>query len=415
MQILERRTLLSSSPTLDWSRYLGGTGLDEGYAIALDSSGNAFVTGKTSSTDIGNNNYNGGVSDAFVAKVNADGSLAWFQYLGGSGGDEGYAIAVDSGGNAWVTGYTASSGWTSDGFDTSYNGTYDAFVAQVGSNDGAVVWSSYLGGSRRDEGHGIAIDDYGNILLTGFTTSDDFAGGVNNYHGTVAYYDAFVAKIDADSRTLFWSSYLGGTGDDFGLGIALDGDGNAFVTGKSNSTNWENIVSDADYGGSGDGFVAKVNTYGTLLWSRPLGGSNYDYASAIAVDGNGDAWVTGYTASYPVYPPTSNWMEGGFDIIPNGGSDAFVAKLNTDGGLAWSSYLGGNVYEGGTGIAIDGGGNAWVTGFTTSSNWAEGGFDTSQNGSYDGYVARINADGSSRLDELSRRNRLGWWSGDCDR
>lgn len=377
------------SPSLAWSSYLGGGDWDNGNAVAIDDDGNAWVTGCGGSGDwvTGgfDTSYNGGSSDVFVAKINADGTLAWSSYLGGSDQEVGLGIAIDGSGNAWVTGYTATSDWVSGGFDTIYNGgNTDAFVAKINA-DGTLAWSSCLGGSGDDFGFGIAVDDSGNAWVTGRTTSLDLASNGFDMTGNGGA-DAFVAEINADG-TLAWSSYLGGSGDDSGFGIAVDSSGNACVTGQTNSSNLASGGFDTTYNGAIDAFVAKIDADGTLAWSSYLGGTRSDSGHGIVADDSDSVWVTGNTAS-------SNLASGGFDTSANGGDDAFVAKIDADGTLAWSSYLGGTHDDFGNGIAVDGDGNAWVTGQTSSTDLAGGGFDTTANGGDDAFIAQINADGT---------------------
>jgi len=219
--------------------------------------------------------------------------------------------------------------------------------------------------------------------VTGYTESTDLDGG-----GFDASYneggDAFVAKINAEG-TLAWSSYLGGSGDDSGYGIAVDGGGNAWITGRTDSTDLASGGFDTSHNGGGyDAFVAKINANGTLGWSSYLGGNGWDIGYAIAADGDGNAWVTGETNS-------TDFASGGFDTVASGeDSDAFAAKINTNGTLAWSSYLGGSGDDCGYGIVVDDNGNGWVAGFTNSADFANGGFDTGYNGgNADVFVANI--------------------------
>jgi hypothetical protein len=390
---IEPRRMLAG-PNLAWSSYLGGDTAGEiGYGIAFDRSGNAWVTGRTDSTDFAvggfDTTYNGSFSDGFIAKINADGSLAWSSYLGGTEYDEASGIAIDAAGNAWVTGWTRSPDLAVGGFDTSYNGgpfsdQGDAFIAKINAN-GTLAWSSFLGGEFDDNVHAVAIDGPGNAWVTGDTTSSGWAvGGFDtSYNGSR---DPFIAKIDANG-TLAWSSYLGGTNQEYGNGIAIDGSGNAWVTGGTRSSGWASGGFDTSHnGGNFDAFVAKINADGTLAWSSYLGGGSDDDGDAIAIDGWGNAWVMGGTWG-------GGWAVGGFDTSFNGVQDAFISKINADGTLAWSSYLGGTDFELGNGIATDGLGNAWVTGETRSSGWAVGGFDTSYNGADEAFIAKVNADG----------------------
>jgi len=246
--------------------------------------------------------------------------------------------------------------------------------------DPDVAWSSYLGGSSDDYGNDIAVDLAGNVLVTGLTTSTGWVSGGwdTSYNGG---YDGFVVKLSPSGGHL-WSTYLGGSSDDYGIGIAVDGQGNALVAGCTYSSGWVSGGWDTSYNGGYDGFVVKLSPAGGHLWSTYLGGSGYDHGYGIAVDGQGNALVTGFTDS-------SGWVSGGWDTSYNGGSDGFVVKLSPAGGHLWSSYLGGSFTEFGQGIAVDGQGNTLVAGFTYSSGWVSGGWDTSYNGGSDGFVVKI--------------------------
>ena len=364
-------------PDLEWSTYLGGIEGDQGYGVAVDGSGNIVVTGTTCSSGWVSGGFDttwGGYNDAFVTKLSSSGGHLWSTYLGGNGFDEGYGVAVDGSGNIVVAGSTSSSGWVSGGFDTTYNGgLYDGFVAKL-SSSGDHLWSTYLGGSGWTDGYGVAVEGSGNILVTGGTNSSGWvSGGFDTTLG--GYVDAFVAKLSS-SGGLLWSTYLGGSDDDWGNGVAVDGSGNIVVTGVTESSGYET------HGGYRDAFVAKLSSSGSLLWSTYLGGSGGDGGYGVAVDGSGNIVVTGDTSS-------SGWVSGGFDTILDGDSDAFVAKLSASGGHLWSTYLGGNIDDWGWGVAVDGSGNILVTGGTSSNGWVSGGFDTTFNDSIDAFVAKI--------------------------
>jgi hypothetical protein len=324
--------------------------------------------------------------------------LIYSTYLGGSGVDYGFGIAVDSSGSAYVTGYTDSTNFpTANPLQPALGGDADAFVAKLNSTGSALVYSTYLGGSGEDYGSGIAVDSSGNAYFTGLTYSTNFptmnplqpAYGGNG--------DAFVAKLNPTGSALVYSTYLGGSGGDYGSGIAVDGSGNAYVTGGTTSTNFPTMnplqpVCGGDY----DAFVAKLNSTGSaLVYSTYLGGSGEDYGSGIAVDSSGNAYVTGGTGSvnFPMMNPLQPAeADGGLY------GDAFVAKLNPTGSaLVYSTYLGGNGFDSGIGIALDSSGNAYVTGQTGSTNFptrnplqsAYGG------GDYDAFVAKLNPTGSA--------------------
>jgi hypothetical protein len=201
-----------------------------------------------------------------VAKVNPSGTaLVYSGFLGGSGNDRGYGIAVDSSGNAYVTGETDSSDFPAVvGPDTSFNGYYDAFVAKVNPSGTALVYAGFLGGSENDWGEGIAVDASGNAYVTGGTYSSGFpvvVGPDTSYNG---YHDAFVAKVNPSGTALVYAGFLGGSGDDWGYGIAVDSSGNAYVTGWTSSSNFPAVVGpDTSFnGGYLDAFVAKVGAGG---------------------------------------------------------------------------------------------------------------------------------------------------------
>jgi hypothetical protein len=329
---------------LVYSTYLGGSNWDQGYGIAVDSAGNAYVTGLTESNDFPTTpgafqTTFGGYQDAFVAKLSPSGSaLVYSTYLGGSSYDIGYGIAVDSAGNAYVTGLTQSTDFpTMNPLQPTYGGSDDVFVAKLNPTGSALAYSTYLGGSGGDIGYGIAVDGAGNAYVTGWTSSN-FPTTPGAFQTTCksTYCDnAFVSKITPEGSALAYSTYLGGRWTDYGLGIAVDGAGNAYVTGATFSTDFPTTPGAFQRvcnGGSycvhyGDAFVSKINPSGSALVSSTyLGGSSYDQGASIAVDSAGNAYVTGSTGSsdFPVTP-------GAFQTVCNGGSgcgDAFVAKIH---------------------------------------------------------------------------------------
>ena len=390
-------------PVLSYSTFLGGSGADDGYAIALDSSGNAYVAGETSSTNFptmsplqGTNG--GGNDDAFVAKINAAGTaLDYSTYLGGSGFDAAQGIAVDGFGNAYVTGRTQSTDFpTKNPLQAANAGGNDAFVANLNAAGNALVYSTYLGGTGDDYGAGITVDGSGNAYVTGYTNSTNFPTSNPLQPANAGGYDGFVTKLNAGGSGLVFSTYLGGAGDDSGLGIAADVAGNVFVTGETGSIDFPTkIPLQAAYGGGGDdAFVAKINAAGTaLVYSTYLGGTGFDAGLSIAVDGSDDAYVTGDTGSSDF--PTKNPLQAANGFGP---FDAFVAKVNAAGSaLVYSTYLGGSGNDGGRSIAVDGSGNAYVTGFTESTNFptTNDAFQTALGGGENAFVAKLNTGGSA--------------------
>ena len=362
--------------------YIGGSSSDYGYGIAVDASGHAYVTGNTFSAEdtfpvlVGPDLTHNGGRDAFVAKVNADGTaLVYCGYIGGEGGEAGRGIAVDGSGNAYITGRTSSLSTAFPfvvGPSPIYGGgDYDAFVAKVSADGAALEYCGYIGGSGNDYGYGIAVDGFGNAYVTGSTDSAETSFPVRTgpdltFNG--GDYDAFVTKVSADGRVLVFSGYIGGSGSDHGYGIAVDGFGNAYVTGSTNSTGATFPVvagPDLTHNGGADAFVAKVKADGTgLVYCGYIGGAGDDEGLGIAVDGLGHATITGYAFSTEATFPVAI----GPDLFHNGDYDAFVAKVNVIGtGLVYCGYIGGSSLDIGTGVAVDGSGNTYVTGYTRST------------------------------------------------
>jgi hypothetical protein len=371
----DRRRVLVIDPVLAYSTFLGGSsggiGYDLAKAIAVDKAGNAYLTGQTRSADFPIKNAVqatlGGSTDAFVTKINADGSaLVYSTYLGGHDFDQGNGIALDSAGSAYVTGVTFSNDFpTANAIEPKDPGSPSNFVTKMSADGSALIYSTYLGGGAAG---GIAVDSVGNAYVTGETNDPDFPtkNAFQTTCGCGAYiHDAFVTKIGADGTALIYSTYLGGSGDDHGRGIAVDASGHAYINGWTTSSDFvtKNPIQ-ATLSGPSDAFVTKIGAAGALLYSTYLGGSDLDYGWGVAVDTAGNAYLTGLTEStdFPLANP--------FQL--SGGS--FVTKINPQGSaLVYSSYLGLG-YQG-IGIALDASDQAYVTG----------------NGAF---VAKINAQGS---------------------
>ena len=397
----DRSRPLVIDPVL-YSTYLGGSGVDLGWSIAVDGSGNAYVTGLTPSADFPTVNAKlpnlTGNYDAFVFKLASDGQTVLYStFLGGSGDDQGWGIAVDGSGNAYVTGLTTSSNFPT--FNAKYPnlvGGYDAFLLKLGSDGQTVHYSTYLGGNGYDQGWGIAADEGGNAYVTGITYSSNFPAVNAKFPTLIGSQDAFIFKLSSNGQTVLYSTYLGGSGNnEFGSSIAVDVSGNAYVTGNTMSSDFP--TANAKYPnlkGTDDAFICKLSSDGqTVLYSTYLGGSNYERGQGIAVDGSGNAYVTGQTGS-PDFPTTHA-------KYPNhlGGLDAFVFKLSGDGQtILYSTYLGGNGNDYGWGIAADSGGNAYVTGITYSSDFpAVNANYPSLRGTSDAFLFKLGSDGQTVL------------------
>jgi hypothetical protein len=377
-------------PTLSYSTYLGGTGLDSSTDMIVDSAGNAYLTGQTSSTTFPTLNpfqgtYGLGPNDAFVTKLNSSGNgLIYSTFLGGSGDDIGNSIAIDPTGNVYVIGQTSSANFstTLNAYQSSLSGTQDAFLAKLNPSGSALLFSSYLGGSVNEQGFGIDVDSSGKAYLSGTTNSTNFPflNGFQNANGGGSQ-DGFVAVLNTNlsgSSSLLYSTYLGGNGNtDNGLALVLDSSGIAYVGGQTNSTNFPTTSNGllTTFGGGGqDGFLTKINTNlsgsASLLYSSYIGGNGVDQVADIDVDSAGNTYLTGVTRS-PNYP-----IKNAFQSIPGGLpgiQDACVTKVNTNlsgsASLVYSTFLGGKIDEQAFGIAIDSAGNAYVAGITNSTNF----------------------------------------------
>jgi hypothetical protein len=394
---------------LVYSTYLGGTGNEDGDGIAVDANGYAYVSGRTSSNDFPTTpgafqatpvgNIGGTRVTAFVTKLDPSGStLVYSTYLGGSTNEEVRSIAVDGGGSAYVTGATSSADFptTAGAFRVVSAGMIEAFVTKVDPSGSTLVYSTYLGGARNDEGYGIAVDADGNAYAIGKTASTDFPTTAGAFRATKPGRntddDVYVTKLNPTGTALVYSTYLGGSDNDRGVAIALDAPSNpnAYVTGRTLSTDFPTTAGAFQTISAGlrDVFVSKLDPSGsTLVYSTYLGGADTDEGHGIAVDGAGNAYVAG-RASSTNFPITA----GAIQTTSAGGRETFVTKLDPSGStLVYSTYLGGAGDDESTGIAIDTAGSVYLSGTTTSINFptTSGAFDTTFNGVRDFFVVKL--------------------------
>ncbi|MGH9844190.1 MAG: SBBP repeat-containing protein, partial [Blastocatellia bacterium] len=391
-------------PIIDFSTFFGGIGSDEGFAIAVDAAGNAYVTGTTYS-----NNFNtfaplqtinrGGKFDAFVTKINAAGTgLVYSTYLGGGGEDAGRGIAVDASGNAYIAGITNSQDFnTRNPLQPTITGlAEDAFVARINAEGTSLLFSTYLGGNNIDQAFGITLDAAGDVYIAGSTVSSNFPTRNPfqsvNQGGT----DAFITKIKGDGSQIVYSSYLGGSGFDEAYSVALDAFSNAYLAGQTSSNNFNTAspLQANNAGGGSDAFVSKVNAAGNaLLYSSYLGGTQVDVAYGIAVDVNTNAYVTGHTFStdYPVFNALQEFNAGG--------ADAFVTRINAFGqSFVYSTYLGGSGGDFARGVAVDANAQAHVVGRTVSTDFPTNSpLQGTNRGNLDAFVAKLNLNGSELI------------------
>ncbi|HWN09688.1 MAG TPA: SBBP repeat-containing protein [Pyrinomonadaceae bacterium] len=397
-------------PTLVYSTYLGGSGADQSWAIAVDSVGNSYIAGFTASTNFPTANAvqaaNGGFQDAFVTKLNAAGTaLVYSTYLGGSGQEQARGLAVDSAGNAYVTGFTGSTNFpTANALQAAQGAgnSQDTFITKLNAAGSALVYSTYLGGDGALEfGEGIAVDSAGNAYVTGVTNSTNFpiANAVQAAHAGGG--DVYLTKLNAAGSALVYSTYLGGSGFEIAEDVEVDSSGNAYVTGDTASTNYPtaNAVQAASGGGSSDAFVTKVNAAGTaLVYSTYLGGSARDAAESVAVDSAGNAYVTGDTESTNF--PIANALQPVNDTSAGIAQEVFVTKINAAGSaFVYSTYLGGRGGDLATGIVVDSTGNAYIAGGTGSVNSypTANAIQCTRNGGSDAFITKINAAGTALI------------------
>lgn len=400
LEHLEPRLLLSAS--VDWSTYLGGQVNEIGVGTAVDSVGNVYIAGETQDGwdqmfgEIPGwdqpDPYKGGANDAFLARLSPDGSLQWVRFIGASGSDYGTAVAVDSDNNPIITGYTNHAAWTAATPYTSSHGSYDVFVAKFDPT-GAPVWSASFGGNGNDYAHNIVIDPQGKIYVAGSSFSVDWDLTQDaTRNANAGNSDAFILSLSSDGQQVDWLRFLGGANFEDAYGIDTDCSGNVYVGGYTRSSGWVSGGFDLSFEDSEDGFLAKISSTGTHVWSTYVGspGGN-DYVYGVVLQTDGTVWTAGTTYSAGL---AANALAS-FNPVYEGGSDAFVASVSNDGAVLLSaSYLGGTSDDGiARGIDVDGNGNIWVAGSTYSAGWTEGEFDNAYKGGQDAFVAVISPTG----------------------
>ena len=361
---------VSAQDVQTWNTFLGGAGWDTGRAIASDRGGNVYVAG------IADGSWGSPVraytarNDAFVAKLDKTGKIVWTTFLGGTGTDNVYGIAVDPAGSVCVAG-TSNASWGSP--VTPMAAGFDAFAAKL-DGKGQLLWNTFLGGAGTDQANGLAVDAEGNVTVVGSST-DGWGAPEGEYW---AGPDAFAARLDSGGRRV-WNTFLGGNGEDYGRGVALDASGNSFFVGYSTAT-WG--VPTRGYSFNNDAFAAELDANGHLYWNTFLGGDGYETGTGIAVDRNGFACVTGFG--------NSSW---GIPIVAlTGGYDAFLAKLDTTGTVVWNTFIGGDARNYGDGVAVDGNGFITVAGHGLTT-WGSPLRDSA--GGYDAFLVKLDGDGNA--------------------
>ncbi len=376
MGSFDRSQQLTISPVMTYSTYLGGSGYESGYGIAVDGDRNVYVVGTTDS---------GGVNgvddtDVFVAKYNANGTQRLFMTVfGGAGSDTGLGIRLGSNGSIHVTGVTRSTDFpiVNAAQPTFGGGSEDAFFTKIAADGSSLESSTYLGGSGDEAGYGIAVDLTGDTYITGFTDSPELSG--------LAGYNAFVVKFAAVGSTLAYVTILGGSGDDIGFGVEVNALGEAFVAGSTNSTDFTIANAFQPFiGGGRDAFLARLSGNGSeYIFSTYLGGSGDEDGFGIAIDPLGNSYLVGTTSS-------SEWSN-------LGEANVVVTKLSASGSdLVYRAIFGGDGDDVGFGIDLDKDDNALVTGLTTSANFSLlRPLQPIFGGKLDGFVSKLDASGTS--------------------
>lgn len=365
-------------PTLTWNSFTGGAKVDSLDAIAVGKDGKVIVVGYSSSSwgnpirpfDSSNSDY----AEAFVAALDSTGRLLWNTFLGASGSDFATAVSVDPGGDIYVTGYSYKT-WGNP--VRAFSGIYersDVFLAKL-TSEGGLVWNTFLGSAAYDIGTGIAVNPLGFVYVAGYS-SDPWGSPVRTHRGNS---DVFAAKLQASSGALVWNTFLSGPGSDSSTGIALGADGDFVITGNS-VTSWGSPI--RDIAGEADAFALKGNGNGELLWNTFLGGAGIDSGNSVALDSDGNIYVTGDS--------NSSWGSPLREFV--GDLDAYAARLTTHGDLVWNTFLGAPGDDSGKGVAVSLDGKIFVAG-RSRAGWGSP-QKPFNGGNFDAFVAQLDKDGS---------------------
>jgi uncharacterized protein (TIGR03437 family) len=365
---------------LVWYTWVGGSALNTGAAISLDTSGNAYVGGWTASNDFPVKNaaqpvFGGGYENAVIFKLSPLGKLVYSTYLGGNNQERAESIAIDSTGAAFITGFT----WSIDfpiknALQKTISGRPDAFVAKLAPTGDHFLFATYLGGSGPDYGEGLALDSDGNPVIVGGTSSPDFPvkgalqtslGGRGGYPG-----NGFITKISAAGDRLISSTFIGESGNGGLASIAIDTAGQAYVFGAAFTTGWplKNPIQNAYAGGQSDLYFAKLPaTLDSLVFASYLGGSDLDFIGGLALDKYGNAYITGctYSTDLPLKDSLQPFRAG----IGSSNANALIVKTSPEGSLVYSTLVGGQGGSCGRGIAVDVQSKVYVAGVTTSEDF----------------------------------------------
>ncbi len=340
-----------------WSSQIGTTGNDGSNSVALDDFGNAYISGWTNG---GRGGTSTGYEDAFLTKFDSSGNDLWSRQISTSSGDQSFSVAVDGSGNAYISGRTRSDiGGTNAG-------GHDAFLTKYDSS-GDLLWSQQIGTSSMDISFSVAVDASGNAYISGFTEGN--IGGAN-----AGYRDAFLTKFDSSGDEL-WSQQIGTSDTEFSWSVAVDGSDNVYITGFT-----EGDLSGTS-AGRADAFLVKYDSLGNELWSQQIGTARHDISFSVAVDASGNAYISGET-------------KGDLGGVNAGDMDAFLTKFDSLGNELWSQQIGSSRYDQSSSVAIDAAGNAYISGWTT------GDLAGTNAGNADAFLVKFSAPGPEILSLL---------------
>jgi len=396
-ECLESRRLLSGNPNLLLTE--GGTGFDAGDSIVTDLSGNIYVAGPYS--EVVNFNPKGTPTvltsqdyslDIFVAKYSPAGDLDWVQSMGGPGYDTLAKMVMDNSGNLYVTGWfsaTATFGAT----QLTSQGSTDAYVAKLDSS-GNILWATSLGGPETDQGRGVAVDNLGGVYVTGTT----IAPGSFDVNGSPVFTEVgassgFLVKLNAQTGSLTWGEELGGGFATRARDVAANANG-VYVTGGFDSTESFDLANGSGVRtsrGLSDGFLAAYGRGGKFKWVRQMGGPGVDRARSVALDSQGDIFISGIFRRHATFSGDGNSAQ----LKSNGESDIFVAKYSSTGGFGWVQSVGGPGMERPRALAVDSSGNVYVAGgFHDTATLNGGAVSLVSRGGFDSFVAEFDSNGN---------------------
>ena len=385
-------------PVISYSSYLGGSRIDQITAVAIDAAGAAFVSGWTDSQNfpvLSSIRVFSGSVEAFVAKIGPSGALEWATFIGGSGDDRALGVAVDPSGNSFVVGYTTSTNFPAvSPLQATKSGGRDVFVTKLNPAGSAIVYSTYWGGSGNEQANGIAVDVYGQPYVVGDTDSANFPTKFPWRSSLSGLRDAFHFKIGVNG-TMSYSTYVGGSGDDRGMTVAITDTLTPYIAGCTSSNNFPtaNALQPNNAGGQ-DAFVIRFNTDAdNVIFSTYLGGNGGavgqpECANSITVDSFNNVYVAGVTSS------TNFPREVAVQNALNGLIDGFITKIDVGGVIIFSTYVGGSGSDVVTGVRIDAARRAYVAGYTTSKNLPLANpIQSSLAGNFDCFVLRYDVSG----------------------